>query len=261
MKKTLIIVLLFLAINTIFAETISLSIKELRGTYIQIPVTEKGAIPIIAGEMYMLKIAGTNLNKIMSLFPYTEKEKNIVPTNTYFLAIKVPQEAKRGNTYCITACTEVGHPKTFCFEVVTKGKIEEIRYVANELPKHLGGGVDRLNPNKTYSLVFTGKDMANAKFNVARFPSLVSGTFISLFAQQSGYESKGLMLQFKVQKGEKDLTTSLLYHLNNIGIIDQNADMDMPWIRYTIGTGDVFNSQLPVDASAHISDLNRVQLN
>lgn len=260
MKKTLIIVFLLNLLNTIFAEPIQLAIKPLGSDYIKIPVGEKGAIPIIAGENYMLKLSGTSLNKIMSLFPYTEKEKIITPTNVYFVAIKVPKDAKRGNTYCITACAEVGNPKTFCFEVVTKGKIEEIRYVANELPKHLGG-VDRLNPNKTYSLVFSGKEMENAKFNVNRFPNLVSGTFISLFSQQSNYESKGLMLQFRVQKGEKELTTSLLYHLNNIGIIDANADMDMPWIRYTIGTGDVFNPQLPVDASAHLSDLNRVQLN
>lgn len=260
MKKTLIVVFLFLSLNSIFAEAIQLSIKALGGEYISIPLGERGAIPVIAGETYMLKISGNRLNKIMSLFPYTEKEKNINPTNTHFVAVRVPQDAQRGNTYCITACAEIGHPKTFCFEVVTKGKIEEIRYIADELPKHLGG-VDRLNPNKTYSLVFTGKEMENAKFNVTRFPSLVSGTFISLFSQHIGYEARGLMLQFRAQKGEKALTTSLLYHLNNIGIIDQNADMDMPWIRYTIGTGDVFNPQLPIDASAHLSDLNRVQLN
>lgn len=259
MKKELLFVSLFFVLCNVFSTPIQLNIKSLGGEYIAIPLAEKGAIPVIAGESYMLKLQGEYINKIMSLFPNTEKEKNIVPTNIHFIAITIPKEAKRGNTYCITVCVVAGRPKTFCFEVVTKGKIEEIKYVAEEMPKHLGG-IDRVNANKIYSIHFTGKEMEKAKLNVAQFPSSLTGTFISLVEQQLGYNSNGLLLQFRAQKGKEKLPTSLLAQLNQIGIIDQNADMDVPWIRYTIGTGDMANSKLPVSASAHLSDLNRLQL-
>lgn len=250
------------SISSLFAKkitNITLEIKKVGGEYIKIPCDETFSVPLVAGDTYILRIKADSLQSIVARFPSLEEKVKIYSPKVFETDVSIPKHTARGTSYFINVINKGENPIIINFEVVVRGKVEMIRYKNADVPKRLQN-IDLVKVNSTYNLSFEGDGMAYANLSVPRFPMLISGTFITLYSQEIGYEDKSMMLKIRIGKAEKELTTSLLYFINKMGIRDKNADIDVPWVRYTIGSGEVFKPQLPVDTKEGLTDLTVMQI-
>jgi hypothetical protein len=199
------------------------------------------------------------MKRMVCKFPNLEKESLIPSGNEFTLDISLPENTGRGNTFYLNIFTQENLAITFNFEVVFRGRIESIQYLAPTVPKHKKN-IDIVAPNSFYTLIFEGENMEFAMLNVPRMPYLLNGNFITLHSQTVGFNEKSWLLRIRTGKGEATLTTSLFYFLNKIGIKDKNADMDVPWVRYSIGSGHLINPMLPINPKSHLTDLSMLQL-
>lgn len=252
----------FFSSSSLYAEKtsrIQLEIKKVGGEYIKIPLDENVSVPLVAGDTYILRIKGDSLHAIVARFPGLEEKVNIYSPKVFETDVSIPKNTLRGTSYFINVVNRGNNPVIINFEVVVRGKVEMIRYKDEEVPKR-HQTIDLVKANSTYNLSFEGEGMAYANLCIPRFPMLIGGTFITLYSQEIGYQKKAMLLKIRIGKAEKELTTSLLYFINKMGIRDKNADIDVPWVRYTIGSGEVFKPQLPVDIKEGLTDLTVMQI-
>lgn len=247
---------------SVFAKRITniqLEIKQVGGAFVPISNLESVIIPLVAGDTYVLRLKGDSLSYIQSRFPSFEENAALYNPKLFEKTVMIPAKTERGTSYFLNVYNKAGNSITLNFEIVMRGRVEMIQYKDAETPKQKNN-IDIVKANSLYQLYFQGDGMEFATMNVARFPMLISGTFITLYAQQMAYEKKGMLLKIRIGNGEKNLTTSLLYFLNNIGIRDKNAKIDLPWTRYVIGSGEVFKPMLPVNMKEHLTDLTIIQM-
>lgn len=235
-----------------------LSIKPLGKDFTAIPNPEKIYVPLVAGDSYIIKIQSDSITQIRCRFPNLESDSKVPDPSVFETDVTIPNQTERGTTYYINVYRQGSSVVTLNFEIVKRGRISAISYTEPEYAKQKKG-IDFVKPNTMYGVILEGTNMEVAKFNISRFPKLIPGTFISLYSQKTE-PNKGLLLKFRTGSGEEGLSTSLLYFLNKETITDWNADIVVPWILYTFGSGETFKSGLPVNNTRHTSDLTLLQL-
>ena len=234
-------------------------VKPLGKDFVAIPNPEKIYVPLVAGDSYIIKIQSDSMTHFKCRFPNLETDSRVPNPSEFETDVTIPKETLRGTTFYINVYRQGSNIITLNFEVVKRGEISRIYYVSPEFAKQKKG-IDYVKTNTTYTLVLEGENMEMANFNINRFPMLIPGTFITLYSQKTNCNNKGLMLKFRIGTAEKGVATSLLYFLDKVGITDINADIIVPWATYTFGSGDVFESKLPVDYAKHSTDLKVLQV-
>lgn len=252
--KPLLIGLYLLIFPCLFAHALSLEMKQLGGAYVSFSCNSALAIPVVAGDSYMLHFRGDSLLALKTNVEGKEKDFSMNGKNDFYKIISISAFAQRGTRFYMNVSDKQHKLVILHLEVVSRGKVEAIRY--NDLVAKRVDEIDVVKSNTSYSLVFQGKEMQHATLCLNRLPHLINGTFITIVGQQNDEKNTALNLNIRIGKAEKELTTSLLYFIAQIGIRDKNADIDVPWARYTIGSGKVFDSDLPLDGERGNTNLN-----
>lgn len=240
------------------SNSIRLFVKQVGGGFVEIPEPEKNYVPLVAGGDYTIKVISDSITHIKCRFPNLEIDKRVQGKNEFITTVSIPKETVRGSTFYLNVFRKSGIMAILNFEIVKRGEITRISYLT-PYPKQYKG-TDFVKPNTTYTLLLEGENMELAKFNIPRFPKLISGSFITFYSQKIGYENKGLSLKFRIGEAERGLITSLRVFLDKETITDINADIVVPWAIYTFAAQNNSSQGLLVNSDKHTTDLNLIQI-